>query len=104
MSVRCGGGHGTDMPRAGMCTKAAHLINICVYANKCIGHETAYWLGCGGRRLAYCRRCVGGDRQGAGSESDCHESISHLRTTGPGPRTTLDLTHVLEFCRSHGLL
>jgi hypothetical protein len=34
--------------------------------------------------------CVGG-RRGTGSGSDWGE---HLRTTGPGPRTTLDLTHV----------
>ena len=32
-----------------------------------------------------------GGRQGAGSGSDWDE---HLRTTGPGPRTTLELTRV----------
>ncbi len=32
-----------------------------------------------------------GGRRGAGSDSDWGE---HLRTTGSGPHTTLDLTHV----------
>ncbi len=32
-----------------------------------------------------------GGRRDAGSDSDWGE---HLRTTGPGPLTTLDLTHV----------
>jgi hypothetical protein len=32
-----------------------------------------------------------GSRRGAGSGSDWGEN---LRTTGPGPHTTLDLTHV----------
>ena len=32
-----------------------------------------------------------GGRRGAGSDSDWGE---HPRTTGPGPHTTLDLTHV----------
>jgi len=69
----------------------------------------------------------GGDHQGASSDSDCHEQQcvlaprvaarcsqlvlrrrglrqEHLRTTGPGPHTTLDLTHGLGFVRSHDLL
>ena len=32
-----------------------------------------------------------GGRRGAGSDSDWGD---HLRTTGPGPRTTMDSTHV----------
>ncbi len=34
-----------------------------------------------------------GDRRGAVSESDS-DLGEHLRTTGSGPHTTLDLTHV----------
>ncbi len=39
-----------------------------------------------------------GGRRDVGSDSDWGE---HLRTTGPGPHTTMDLT---QFFRSHGLL
>jgi hypothetical protein len=47
-----------------------------------------------GGRLDVDRNTVGvwvGGRRDAGSDSDWGE---HLRTTGPGPRTALDLTHV----------
>ena len=34
-----------------------HLIYIGSYVYKYIGHETANWLGCDGRRSEHCRRC-----------------------------------------------
>ena len=69
------------------------LIYIGAYTHKYIGHEIANWWGWGGRRSEHCHESevwVGG-RRGAGSDSDWGED---LRTTGPGPHTTLDLTHV----------
>ena len=42
-----------------------------------------------------------GGRRGAGSDSDWGE---HLRTTGPGPCTTLDLTHVKLHIRLYSLV
>ena len=36
---------------------AIHLIYIGAYTYKYIGHETANWLGCDGRRSEHCRRC-----------------------------------------------
>ncbi len=63
------------------------LIYIGAYAHKYIGHGIANWWGWGGRRSELSELWVGG-RRGAGPDSDWGE---HLRTTGPGPRTTLDL-------------
>jgi hypothetical protein len=67
-----------------------HLICIGAYGYKYIGHETANWLGCDGRRVGELSEVWVGGRRDAGDRGE------RLRTTGPGPRTTLDLTHVIQ--------
>ena len=69
------------------------LIYIGAYAHKYIGHEIANWWGgqVGWTSIGTLSEVWVRGRRDAGSGSDWGE---HLRTTGPGLRTTLDLTHV----------
>ncbi len=80
-----------------MRSNAMLLIYIGTYAHKYIGHEIANWWRWGTCTSigALSEVWVGG-RRVAGSDSDWGE---HLRTTGPGPHTTLDLTHVRNSLR-----
>ena len=74
-----------------MCANAMLLIYIGAYTHKYIGHENCKLVGVGWTSIGALSEVWVGDRRDAGSGSDWGE---HLRTTGPGPRTTLDLTHV----------
>ena len=84
-----------------MCTKAVHLINICIYANKYIGHETANWLGCGGRRSAYYRSCGGGIVEALALAVIVARASPY---DGDGSPYYAGFKACLEFFRSYGLL
>ena len=74
-----------------MCANAMLLIYIGAYTHKYIGHEIANWWGSGWTSIGALSEMWVGGRRGAGSGSDWGD---HLRTTGSGPRTTLDFKDV----------
>jgi hypothetical protein len=70
-------------------------VHTHIDAYKYIVHEDANWFGCGGRHGdRHCRRCREGIVETLALVVIVTGQREHLRTTGPGPRTTLDLTHI----------